>query len=150
MHHEHYIPKTAQQPLKLTLKEKLGLPEDYPAMGDAIVQGFTFEVVASLAHETELSETEILNALNLPDRKKVQRRKHRRFTRLESNRIYALIEAIEASEALFQGDPCKAINWLKKPCHGLGRRAPIENLNSFFEFQQVVSLIHRLERGVFN
>ncbi len=150
MHHEYYIPKTAQQPLKLILKEKLGLPEDYPAMGDAIVQGFTFDVVASLAHETELSETEILNALNLPDRKKVQRRKHKRFTRSESNRIYALIEAIEASEALFEGKARSAVNWLKKPCHGLGRRAPIENLNSFFEFQQVVALIHRLERGVFS
>ena len=150
MHHEYYIPKPAQQPLKLTLKEKLGLPEDYPAMGDAIVQGFTFDVVASIAHETGLLEAEVLNALNLPDGKKVQRRKHRRFTRVESNRIYALIEAIEASEELFEGELYKAINWLKKPCSGLGRRAPIENLNSFFEFQQVVSLIHRLERGVFN
>src|SRR5690554_858232 len=149
MYHEHYIPKTAQQPLKLTLKQKLGLPEDYPAMGDAIVQGFTFDVVASLAHETELSETEILNALNLPDRNKVQRRKHRRFTRLESNRIYALIEAIEASGSLFQGK-AGAINWLKKPCRGLGGRAPIESLNSFIELQQVLALIHRLEYGVFN
>ena len=77
MHHEYYIPKPAQQPLKLTLKERLGLPEDYPAMGDAIEQGFKFDVAASLAHETELSETEILNALNLPDRNKVQKRKRR-------------------------------------------------------------------------
>ena len=150
MRHEHYIPKPAQQPLKLTLKERLGLPEDYPAMGDAIVQGFTFDVVAYLAHETELSETEILNALNLPDRNKVQRRKHRRFTRAESNRIYALIEAIEASESLFEGKACDAINWLKKPCRGLGGRSPIENLNSFIELQQVLDLIYRLERGVFN
>lgn len=150
MHHEHYIPKTAQQPLKLTLKEKLGLPEDYPAMGDAIVQGFTFDVVASLAHETELSETEILNALNLPDRNKVRRRKHRRFTRVESNRIYALIEVIEASEVLFEGEACHAISWLKKPCRGLGGRSPIENLNSFIELQQVLALIQRLEYGVFN
>jgi len=119
-------------------------------MGDAIVQGFTFDVVASLAHETELSETEILNALNLPDRNKVQRRKHRRFTRVESNRIYALIEAIEASESLFEGKACDAINWLKNPCRGLGGRAPIENLNSFIELQQVLALIHRLEYGVFN
>lgn len=150
MHHEHYIPKPAQQPLKLTLKERLGLPEDYPAMGDAIVQGFTFDVVASLAHETELSETEILNALSLPDRKKVQKRKHRRFTRVESNRIYALIEAITAAEALFEGEACVAINWLKKPCRGLGGRSPIENLNSFIELQQVLGLIQRLEYGVFN
>lgn len=150
MHHEYYIPRTAQQPLKLTLKEKLGLPEDYPAMGDAIVQGFKFGVVDSIARETGLSETEILNALNLPERNKVQRRRKRRFIRLENNRIYALIETIEATEALFEGNPCKAINWLKKPCRGLGRRAPIENLNSFLEFQQVVSIIHRLEHGVFN
>lgn len=150
MHHEHYVPKTAQQPLKLTLKKKLGLPEDYPAMGDAIVQGFTFDVVAYLAHETELSEAEILNALNLPDRNKVQRRKHRRFTRVESNRIYALIEAITAAEALFEGEACVAINWLKKPCRGLGGRSPIEHLNSFIELQQVLALIHRLEYGVFN
>jgi len=150
MHHEHNIPKTVQQPLELTFKEKLGLPEDYLAMGDAIVQGFTFGVVASLAHETELSETEILNALNLPDRNKVQRRKHRRFTRVESNRVYALIEAIEASESLFEGKACAAFNWLKKPCRGLGGRSPIENLNSFIELQQVLALIHRLEYGVFN
>lgn len=150
MHHEHYIPKTAQQPLKLTLKEKLELPEDYPAMGDAIVQGFTFDVVASLAHETELSETEILNALNLPDRNKVQKRKRRRFTRVESNRIYALIEAITAAEALFEGKVCVAINWLKKPCKRLGGRSPIEHLNSFLELQQVLALTHRLEYGVFN
>src|SRR5690554_1171008 len=150
MHHEYYIPKPAQQPLKLTLKERFGLPENYPAMGDAIEQGFKFDVVASLAHETGLLETEILNALNLPDRNKVQRRKHRRFTRVESNRVYALIEAIEASEALFEGETCAAINWFKKPCDGLGRRAPIENLNSFIELQQVLALIHRLERGVFN
>ncbi|EAQ32300.1 antitoxin Xre/MbcA/ParS toxin-binding domain-containing protein [Idiomarina baltica] len=150
MHHEYYIPKPAQQPLKLTLKERLGLPEDYPAMGDAIEQGFKFDVVASLAHETELSEPEILNTLNLPDRNKVQRRKHRRFTRVESNRVYALVEAIEASEALFEGETCAAINWLKKPCGGLSRRAPIENLNSFIELQQVLDLIYRLERGVFN
>lgn len=150
MHHEYYIPKPAQQPLKLTLKERLGLPEDYPAMGDAIEQGFKFDVVASLAHETGLLETEILNALNLPDRNKVQRRKHRRFTRVESNRIYALIEAIAAAEALFEGEIRDAINWLKKPCRGLGGRSPIEHLNSFIELQQVLALIHRLEYGVFN
>src|SRR5690606_40652626 len=132
---------TAQQPLKLTLKQKLGLPEDYPAMGDAIVQGFTFDVVASLAHETELSETEILNALNLPDRNKIQRRKHRRFTRVESNRIYALIEAITAAETLFEGETCVAINWLKKPCSGVGGGATSNNRTSFREMQQVRVLV---------
>ncbi|WP_322406332.1 antitoxin Xre/MbcA/ParS toxin-binding domain-containing protein [Idiomarina sp. PL1-037] len=150
MHHEHYIPKTAQQPLKLTLKEKLGLPEDYPTMNSAIGQGFKFDVVDSIAHETELSETEILNALNLPDWNKVQKRKRSRFTRVESNRIYALIEAVTAAEALFEGEACAAINWLKKRCRGLGGRSPIENLNSFIELQQVLALIHRLECGVFN
>lgn len=43
-----------------------------------------------------------------------------------------------------------AIRWLKKPCKALGKRLPVENVNSFFEFQQVIAVIHRLEYGVFN
>lgn len=150
MHHEHYIPKPAQQPLKPTLKSKLGLPEDYPAMSDAIVQGFKFDVITSIAHKTGLSETEILNALRLPHWNKVQKRKHKCFTSAESNRIYALIEVVAAAEDLFEGEICAAVNWLKMPCKALGRRSPIENLNSFLELQQVLALIHRLGCGVFN
>lgn len=148
MHHDHYIPKPVQQALILNLKEKLGLPEDYSEMSRAIVKGFKFDIIACIAHETGLSETEILNALNLRHWAAVQKRKHRCFTTMESNRIYALIETITAAEALFEGELREAIHWLKRPCKGLGQRSPFENLNSFFEFQQVLSLIHRLERGV--
>ncbi|RUO37777.1 hypothetical protein CWE13_07485 [Aliidiomarina shirensis] len=149
MHHDRYIPKPVQKPL-LNLKDRLGLAEDYPAMHRAIVQGFKFDTVASIAHETGLSKTEVLNALNLPHWTVVKKRKHRCFTTIESNRIYALIEAITAAEALFEGDLHEAVNWLKRPCTGLGQRSPFENLNSFFELQQVLSLIHRLEHGVFS
>lgn len=150
MHHGHYIPKPVQQALILNLKEKLGLPEDYPEMSRAILKGFKFDIIASIAHKTGLLETEILNSLNLPHLTTLQRRKHRCFNTAESNRIYALIETITAAETLFEGEADEAIHWLKKPCRGLGQRSPFENLNSFFELQQVLSLIHRLERGVFS
>lgn len=150
MHHEQYIPNPAKSPMVLSLKERVGLPEDYPAMNRAIRQGFEFGIIASIANETSLSEDEILNMLNLPRFTSIQRRKHRRFNRAESNRIYALIEVITTAEVLFERNLSDAIHWLKKPCKALGKRSPIENLNSFFEFQQVVSVIHRLENGVFN
>jgi len=148
MHQEHYIPESAQ-PLKLTLKVKLKLPEDYPTMQRAIVQGFKFDVVASIARETRLSESEIFNALHLPYWNKVQKRKQRCFTSAESNRIYALIEVVAAAEELFEGEISDAVKWLKTPCRALGH-SPIENLNSFLELQQVLALIQRLEYGVFN
>ncbi|WP_258807644.1 antitoxin Xre/MbcA/ParS toxin-binding domain-containing protein [Pseudidiomarina sp. CB1] len=150
MHHGHYIPKPVQQALVINLKEKLVLPENYPEISRAIVKGFKFDIVSSIAHETGLSATEILNALNLPHRTTVQRRKHRCFNTAESNRIYALIEVITAAEVLFDGNFPDAIRWLKKPCKALGKRLPVENVNSFFEFQQVIAVIHRLEYGVFN
>lgn len=150
MHHEYYIPKPAQKPLKLTLKEKFGLPEDYPEMSAAIEQGFKFDVVVSISHETGLSEAEILNALHVAQWNKVQKRKHRCFNTAESNRIYAFVEVLTAAEDLFEGDLCAAVKWLETPSRALGRRSPIENLNSFFELQQVLALIHRLKLGVFN
>ncbi len=150
MHHEHYIPKPTQQPLKPNLRVTLGLPEDFPSMHREIVEGFKFDVVASIARETRLSESEIFNALQLPDWNKVQRRKQRRFTSTESNRIYALVEVVSAAVALFEGEIRDAVNWLKTPCQGLGRRSPIENLNSFLELGQVLAIINRLEYGTFN
>lgn len=150
MCHDYYIPTSVQQPLRHNLKEKLGVPEDHPAMHRVIDKGFEFDIVVSIANETGLSQTEILNALNLPHWKAVKKRKHRYFTSAESNRIYALIEALSAAEDLFEGAICDAINWIKKPCRQLGQRSPLENLNSFFELQQVLSFIRRLEYGVFS
>lgn len=59
MNHENYIPKSAQQPLKLTLIESLELPDDYSSMSALIVEVFSFDIVASIANETALSENEI-------------------------------------------------------------------------------------------
>ncbi len=150
MNNEPYIPQPLEQSLRLSLKQELGLPDDFPTMHFAITLGFKFDIVASLAHETGLTESEIMNALKLPRRAVVQRRKHQRFNAVESNRIYALIEVITEAEELFEGNLYETIHWLRKPCAALGQRSPIENLNSFFELQQVLSLIRRLERGVFN
>ncbi|RUO48950.1 hypothetical protein [Pseudidiomarina donghaiensis] len=115
MHHENYIPISAHQPLKLTLMERLELPDDHLAMSVLIVQGFRFDIVGSIANETALSENEILHALHLPYWNKVKQRKHRRFNTAESDRIYALIEVITNAEALFGGDLSEAIHWLKSP-----------------------------------
>lgn len=150
MHHEQYIPNPSQPRLVKSLKERLTLPDDYPSMNRAITQGFKFDIVASIGRETSLSEAEILSGLNLPHFRTLQRRKHRRFNTAESNRIFALIEVVTTAEELFDGNLPDAIQWLKKPCKALGKRSPLENLNSFFEFQQVLFLIHRLENGVFN
>lgn len=150
MDNETYIPKPSQSSSILTLKEKVGLAGDYPTMHFAITRGFKFDIVASLAHETGLTESEIMNALKLPRRAVVQRRKLHRFNTVESNRIYALLDVITEAEELFEGNLYETIHWLRKPCAALGHRSPIENLYSFFELQQVLSLIRRLERGVFN
>ncbi len=95
MHHAQYIPKPSRPSLALSLKERLDLPRDYPAMNLAIVRGFKFDIVASISREASLSDAEILSGLNLPRFITVQRRKHQRFNSAESNRIYALIETID-------------------------------------------------------
>lgn len=150
MNIEPYIPEPVEPSLTLSLKQKLGLPDNFQSMHFAITRGFKVDIVALIAHEAALTESEIFNALNLPRRAVVQRRKHQRFNAVESNRIYALIEVITEADELFEGNQREAIQWLRKPCPALGQRSPIQNLNSFFEFQQVISLTQRLAHGVFN
>lgn len=137
------------QPPVMTLWDELNLPAADDAILELIHRGFEPAMVKKVGQVTGLADSLIRQALNLPSPAALNRRKNKRFTTAESDRIHSLIIVVSAAFSLFEGNREAACQWLKNPCLALGMYSPIESLCTFFGLQQLLGLIHRLEHGVY-
>ncbi len=112
---------------------------------EAIRDGFPHAVLEELMRASGLTLKELADALDLSSRS-LQRRRHGRLARFESDRLYRLARLLAlARENL--GDAAHASRWLKRANHALGGVAPIAAIDTELGARQVENLLGRIAYG---
>jgi putative toxin-antitoxin system antitoxin component (TIGR02293 family) len=112
---------------------------------EAIRDGFPHAVLEELMRASGLTLKELADALDLSSRS-LQRRRHGRLARFESDRLYRLARLLAlARENL--GDAARASRWLKRANHALGGAAPIAAIDTELGARQVENLLGRIAYG---
>jgi putative toxin-antitoxin system antitoxin component (TIGR02293 family) len=92
-----------------------------------------------------LTLQELASALDLSTRS-LQRRRHRRLARFESDRLYRLARLMAlARETLGEGE--RAIRWLKRTNRALGGVAPLAAIDTELGARQVENILGRIAYG---
>lgn len=112
---------------------------------EAIREGFPHAVLEELMQAAGLTLKELADALDLSARS-LQRRRHGRLARFESDRLYRLARLLAvARESL--GDAKRASRWFKRSNRALGGVAPIAAIDTELGARQVENLLGRIAYG---
>jgi putative toxin-antitoxin system antitoxin component (TIGR02293 family) len=110
-------------------------------------EGLPYAALAALASGFSITAEDVVAILRVPPRTLARRKKERRFSAEESDRIFRVGRiATRAEEAL--GSREKAAAWLKTPNRALGRVTPLSRLDTDLGATEVEDVILRLEHGV--
>ena len=117
---------------------------------EMIRRGLPFASVTAAAKALGLSEEQALTALGIPKRTAARRKASKgRLNATESERVLRLSRAIAAaSESLGAAD--KAARWLQKPVRALGGVTPLSLLDTDVGLEQVLTILGRIEYGVYS
>ena len=96
-----------------------------------------------------IDTNELASILNVPPRTLARRRKARRFTADESDRLFRVGRVAALAEDVLGGRD-KATSWLHKPNRALGQKTPLQSLDSDLGAAEVESLLRRIEHGVYS
>jgi len=112
-------------------------------------EGLPYAALSALAAGFAITAEEIVTVLRIPARTLARRKKQRRLSAEESDRIFRLgrIAAL-AEEAL--GSREKAASWLRAANRALGGAAPLSRLDTDLGATEVEDVLLRLEHGVFS
>jgi putative toxin-antitoxin system antitoxin component (TIGR02293 family) len=111
----------------------------------AIREGFPSAVLDELMQASGLTLKELAEALDLSPRS-LQRRRHGRLARFESDRLYRLARLLAlAREAL--GDDDRAQRWLRRGNRALGGIAPLAAIDTELGAHQIENLLGRVAYG---
>jgi putative toxin-antitoxin system antitoxin component (TIGR02293 family) len=119
------------------------------ALVRGIDQGLPYASLESLAGRFGFTRGEIASALRIPMRTIARRKRERRLSRDESDRVVRLARVAANAERIL-GDPKKAGGWLRDPNIALGGDAPIELLWNDLGAAEVETILGRIEFGVFS
>lgn len=132
-----------------TFWDAVGIPARGESLFIVLREGLPFNVYSRLSLFSGIDKKSIALAIHIPKTTLQSRAKAGRFNMIESDNIFRFAEVLNAAIELFEGDRVKASLWLKSNVRGLGNKKPLDMLGTSAESQAVLSLIERLENGVF-
>jgi putative toxin-antitoxin system antitoxin component (TIGR02293 family) len=124
-------------------------PSTLPKLRQALKDGVPVKKLDEFQVASGLEWDEILAPLRLNSKLLAQRRKERRLSGDESERLQRLASCFQRAASLFEGDSQRARTWLRRPVDALSGLTPLELTDSEVGAREVESLIGRLEHGVF-
>lgn len=143
-------PQTVNQ-AKCTVEKLLGIKATSTVqLVQTIERGFSFAVLEKLHKETELPLERLAAVAGISPRTLSRRKKERRLSRVESDRLVSISRLVAAAVELFDGSRDKAVRWLLAPNRALGGASPLEMAATETGAREVESLVGRLEYGVFS
>jgi putative toxin-antitoxin system antitoxin component (TIGR02293 family) len=131
---------------KNILKERLA---DYAAVIHRARSGLPFASLAGVGTRYAIPLLTLARVVGLPARTLARRKKDRRLRADESDRLLRLARvAAEAEDVL--GARENAGQWLQKPNRALGGVAPLDLLDTDLGAAEVVTILGRIEHGVYS
>jgi putative toxin-antitoxin system antitoxin component (TIGR02293 family) len=112
----------------------------------AIREGFPQKVIDELMDAADLSIKELAASLDLSSRSLQRRRRERRLSAYESDRIYRLARIVALAKSSL-GSREAAARWLKRPNRALGGKAPLAVIDTEIGARAVENVLGRVAFG---
>jgi putative toxin-antitoxin system antitoxin component (TIGR02293 family) len=113
----------------------------------ALKKGLPIKTLDALAGTLLLKRSEAVALLDIPPRTLARRKKEKKFTEGESNRL-ARIARITARATEAIGDSAKAARWLRAPNRALGGKIPLSVIMAENGLPEVEAVLGRIEHGI--
>jgi putative toxin-antitoxin system antitoxin component (TIGR02293 family) len=121
----------------------------YQAVIDKARSGLPYAALEAIAKRFDIPQEDLVRALHLPPRTLARRKKARRLSGAESDRLLRLARvAAQAEEVL--GSQERAGAWLRGTVRALGGIRPLDLLDTDLGAQQVERILGRIEHGVYS
>ncbi|MGH9803112.1 MAG: type II RES/Xre toxin-antitoxin system antitoxin [Blastocatellia bacterium] len=129
----------------------LGIKATNPVqLVQAIGKGFSFATLERVRKETDLPMERLASAIGLSPRTLTRRKKEKKLSVTESDRLVTLTRLLTLAVALFEEQKPSALRWFVQPNRALGNLSPLEMAATETGAREVENLIGRLEHGVFS
>ena len=116
----------------------------------AINNGFSFVTLERVRRETGLPMERLAVSIGMSPRTLTRRKKERKLSAAESDRLVTVSRLLAQDVELFEGDKDKALRWFMQSNRALGKLSPLEMAGTETGAREVENLIGRLEHGVFS
>jgi putative toxin-antitoxin system antitoxin component (TIGR02293 family) len=128
------------------LKERLA---DYTAVIHRARAGLPYAALEAVAARYGIPMATLARVIDLPPRTLARRKKERRLSATESDRLVRVARAAASAEDVLENRD-NAGRWLQKPNRALGGIAPLDLLNSDLGAEQVETILVRIDYGVYS
>jgi putative toxin-antitoxin system antitoxin component (TIGR02293 family) len=121
----------------------------YAALIDRARAGFPYATLEAVAARFAIPQEILVRILHLPLRTLARRKKARRLSADESDRLLRLARVVAHAEEVF-GSSERAGAWLRGTVRALGGACPLDLLDTDLGTQQVEQVLGRIEHGVYS
>jgi putative toxin-antitoxin system antitoxin component (TIGR02293 family) len=128
------------------LRERLA---DYSAVVRRTREGLPYAALAAVAKRYAIPLATLARVIGLPERTLARRKKERRLRADESDRLLRVARVATAAEDIL-GAQAKAGRWLQAPNRALGGAIPLDLLDTDLGAEEVVTILGRIEHGVYS
>lgn len=113
-----------------------------------IREGIPAAAIESILSAVRLSQSELAQALGIPERTLARRKRDGVLNSEESSKLLRLARVVSRAREVFD-DSAAAIDWLKSPNGALLGNAPLNLLDTDVGAESVLDTLGRIEHGVF-
>ena len=124
-------------------------PATYAAIIDKARTGLPYAALEALAIRFEIPQETLVRVLALPPRTLARRKKARRLSADESDRLLRLARVAGRAEEVLGGQ-ARAAAWLRGAVRALGGARPLDLLDTDLGAHQVEQILGRIEHGVYS
>lgn len=111
--------------------------------------GLPYATLEAIATRFEIPQDVLVRVLHLPPRTLARRKKARRLSADESDRLLRLARVVARTEEVL-GSAERAGAWLRGAVRALGGVRPLDLLDTDLGAQQVEQVLGRIEHGVYS
>jgi putative toxin-antitoxin system antitoxin component (TIGR02293 family) len=124
-------------------------PADYAAVVRRTREGLPYAVLAAVAKRYRIPLAFLASVIGLAEQTLARRKKERRLSADESDRLLRVARVATWAEDVL-GAQAKAGRWLQTPNRALGGAIPLDLLDTDLGAEEVVTILDRIERGVYS
>ena len=130
--------------------ESIGIKPQNTTLVIALIQrGLPVKMFTRLKLNLDISENALAGILSIPISTLARRKKRKRFSFDESERIFRIARLFDKAVEVFESEEV-ARKWLKTPVWGLGDITPLVYSATELGAMEVETLLGQIENGVFS
>ena len=115
---------------------------------DVVRHGISSQALDAMLKSIDLSQAELAQALDIPERTLARRKREGVLSREESAKLLRLARTVARAAQVFEGLEA-ALNWLKTPIDALEGATPLSLVDTDIGADSVMDTLGRIEHGVF-